>query len=285
MVRWNTRKSILVVDNGEFRKTRPKTPEGEAIIVKGRHEAIISEEMFQAAQEKRGRSHKMTNQGGRKLKNPLASLMYCECGRAMSYRASTRGEYKHRPAVLVCNRQTECGNGSIRVTEMMDFIADALKEKIAEFEIEVNNVDKESNNLHEKLINSLEKKLADLNAREIALWESQVDPDPTKRMPPNVFQALTEKIVKEREETESALAKARETVVTPIDYEKKIVTFQKALDALLDDEVSVDEKNHLLKQCIYRIDYHRDAPTRMLGKGVGRQWVIPPAEIVVKWMV
>lgn len=284
MIRWNTRKGILVVDNGEFRKTRPKTPE-EAIITKGKHEAIISEEVFQAAQEKRGRTHKMTYQGEKHLKNPLASLMFCECGRAMSYRASTRGEYKHRPAVLVCNRQTECGNGSIRVEEMMDFIVDALREKIAQFEIEVNDVDKESNNLHEKMIKSLEKKLVELNAKEIALWESQVDPDVAKRMPPNVFQALTDKLIKEREETESALAKARETVVKPIDYEKQIVTFQKALEALLDDNKSVEDKNHLMKQCIRRIDYHREAPTRMLGKGVGRQWITQPAEIDIQWMV
>lgn len=283
LVRRNTRKTKLIVDNGKFRKTRPKVAEGEAIIVKGRHEAIISEELFHAAQEKRGRTHRTCD--NKELKNPLASILFCECGKAMSYRKSTKGAYKYKPAVLACNGQKYCGNGSIRAEEMMDFIADALKQKIAEFEIEVKNVDRESTNLHEKMIKSLEKKLSDLNAREISLWESQVDPDITKRMPTHVFQALTEKLVAEREETETALAKARATVTTHIDYEKKIITFQKALDTLLDDEVSIAEKNHLLKQCIRRIDYHRDAPQKMTGKGAGRQWTQPRVDLDIKWMV
>jgi hypothetical protein len=241
--------------------------------------------MFQAAQAKRGRSHKMTNMGGKKLQNPLASLLFCQCGRAMVYRKSTRDAYRHRPAILVCNRQMECGTGSIHIEEMMDFIANAIRQKITEFEIELKNVDKETSNLHEKLIKSLEKKLSDLNAREIALWESQVDPDVAKRMPTNVFQALTDKLTKEREETESALAKARATVVTPIDYENKIVTFTKALNALLDDKVNVEEKNHLMKQCIRRITYHRDKPTRLLGKGSRNQWTTPPVKMDIEWMV
>ena len=100
-------------------------------------------------------------------------------------------------------------------------------------------------------------------------------------MPSHIFQALTDKLVKEREETETALTKAREAISTPIDYERKKLTFQKALDALLDDEVSVAEKNHLLKACIDRIEYHRDAPQRMLGKGVGKQWILAPIELEV----
>ena len=101
-------------------------------------------------------------------------------------------------------------------------------------------------------------------------------------MPAHVFQALTDKLVKEREETESAIAKARETISVPVNYEKKRATFQQALDALLDDEKSAADKNHLLKACIDRIDYRREVPQRILGKGSGRQWTTPPIEIDVK---
>lgn len=283
LIRWNTRKSTVVVENGEFRKIRTKNP--EAILVKGRHQATVPEVLFYAAQEKRGRSNKMTVTNNKQLRNPFASLMFCECGRAMSYRHSTRGNLKYRPPILVCNNQPECGNGSIRVDEMVDFIIEALKEKITEFEIEVNNTDKESSNLHEKLIASLEKKLADLNTKELTMWNKQVDPDESKHIPDNIFQTMTAELIADREETKKALEKARATIVKPIDFEKKIVTFQKALNALLDDEVSVDDKNNLMKQCIRRIDYHRDAPKKMLGKGVGRQWIMQPVEIDIKWML
>lgn len=284
MVKWNERKAVLVVDNGEFRKTRPKTAEGEHILCKGKHEAIISEELFNAAQEKRGRSHRTCD--NKELRNPLASLLYCECGRAMSYRHSTRGEKKYRnDPRLVCNGQKYCGNGSCSVPEMLDFVAEVLKQRIAEFELEAQKGDNKSNALHENLVKSLEKKLTDLNARELSLWESQLDPEISKRMPTHVFQALTDKLVKEREETETALEKARAAVSTPIDYEKKRVTFQKALDALLDDEVSVAEKNHFLKACISRITYHREIPQRVVGKGNGRKYTNPPIELDVKLML
>ena len=280
MIRWNERKAVLVVDNGNFRKTRPKTAEGEMILSKGKHEAIISEELFYATQEKRGKTHRTCN--NKELRNPLASLLYCECGRAMSYRHSTRknGDYRGE-ARLVCNRQHHCGNGSCSVTEMVDFVADALRQRIREFEVEINNCDDESNKFHEKLIKSLEKKLSDLNAKELALWESQVDPNPDNRVPAHIFQAITNKLNTDREETEIALDKARKAISTPIDYEKKLETFQNALDALLDDEVSVAEKNHLLKACIDRIEYHREVPQRILGKGNGRGYTSPPIELEV----
>lgn len=284
MVRWNNKKTKLIVDNGVFRKTRPKAPKEEVIITQGKHEAIISSELFQAAQEKRGRSHKTTLGGKKELKNPLASLLFCECGRAMSYRKTTRVKYNNRPAVLVCNDQIHCGNGSVLASEMETFIADALREKIAEFEIEVKNVDKESSNLQDKLIKNLEKKISDLNAKEMSMWKRQVDPN-AKKMPENVFQTMMEELVEERDKTEAALIKAQETIVTPIDYEEKIVTLKKALNALLDNTVSIEEKNHLMKQCIRRVDYHRDAPVRILGKGSNNQWTQPQVELNITWML
>ena len=278
MVVWNKRKAALVVDNGEFRKTRPKTPEDEVILCKGKHEAIISEELFEAAKEKRARSHRTVN--NKELRNPLASMLYCECGRAMAYRHSTRGNLKYRPPRLVCNGQRHCGNGSCSVTEIIDFVADMLKQKIAEFEIEAKRGDDNTNKYQEKRIKSLEKKLIDLGSKELALWESQFDEE--TKMPSHIFQALTNKLAKEREETEAALEKANEALNTHIDYEKKIVTFQQALDALLDDSVSVAEKNHFLKKCIDRIVYQREVPTRILGKGSGKQWTNPPIKLDVK---
>ena len=283
LVRWNDRKAILVVDNGEFRKTRPKTPKEEAILCEGKHEAIISDELFQAAQEKRGRSHKTCD--NRTLRNPLASILYCECGRAMSYRHSTRGELKYREPRLVCNDQHHCGNGSCSVTELVDFVVTVLRKKISEYEIKVTQGNTDTDDFHEKRIKSLEKKLSDISAREVSLWESQVDPDPAVRMPPHIFQTLTEKLTKEREETETALTEARNAVKTHVNYGTLIVTLQKALDALLDDEVSVDEKNKLLKACITRINYRRDVPQRVLGKGTGRQWTSPPIELDVRLKV
>ena len=283
MIRWNTRKGLWIVEDGEFRKTRPINKGEDRILVKGLHDPIISEELFNLAQEKRGRSHRTCD--NKELKNPLASLLYCKCGRAMTYRHSTRGNLKYRPPVLVCTGQNYCESGSIRVDEMMDMVADALRKKIKEFEITVKNTDNKSLELQEKMVKNLEKKLLDIDAREMSLWESQVDPNNLNRMPPHIFQALNDKIKTDRDNTKAALEKVKAELSTPIDYEQKIVTFQRALDALLDDKVSVAEKNDLLKKCIRRIEYQRDKPTRMLGKGVGRQWILQDVNLDINFMV
>lgn len=284
MVKWNERKAVLVVDNGQFRKTRPVNESDDYILCKGRHEAIISEELFNAAQEKRGRSHKTCN--NRELRNPLASILFCECGRAMSYRHSTKGNsVRTGEPRLVCNAQQHCGNGSCSVPEMMEFVVEILKQRIEEFELEAKKGTSKSSEFYEKQIKTLEKKLQDINAKELALWESQVDPDPNNRMPQHIFQAIINKLLKEREETETALAKVRESLSTPVNNEIKRVNFQKALDALLDEGVSVREKNRLLKACISRITYHRDPLERIEGKGSRGLYSTPPIELDVKLTV
>ena len=275
MIRWNTRKGQYIVVDGEFKKTRPVNKGDDRILTKGLHDPIISEELFNAAQEKRGRTHRTCD--NRNLRNPFASLLYCECGKAMSYRHK-----KGREPRLVCNEQKYCGSGSCQVQEIIDLVVPGLKEAIAEFKVEARKGDNDTKSikLHEELIKNLEKKLTDLDAKEIALWDAQINPDPASKMPTNVFQAITDKITKERQDTTIALEKARKQVVKPIDYESKIVTFQKAVDTLLDDNATADEKNMLLKECIERMTYGRKLAIRIPG---GRHnWSYEPIDLDVK---
>jgi hypothetical protein len=167
------------------------------------------------------------------------------------------------------------------VDEIIDFVAETLRQRIANFDLEIHDPDN-SDNFHEKQLKKLEKDLADINSKEIAMWESQFDADESKRVPQHIFSSISEKLSKERWEIENAIANIKEVLAKPISYEKQKVNFQKALDALLDDKVSVAEKNHLLKACIDRIEYHRDKPERQRGKGVGRQWTSPPIELNIE---
>lgn len=275
MIRWNTRKGKYVVVDGEFKKTRPINEGDDRILVKGLHDPIITEELFNMAQEKRGRTHRTCD--NKNLRNPFASLLFCECGKAMSYRHK-----KGREPRLVCNEQKYCGSGSCQVAEIEAMVVETLRAKIAEFEVEAKRggTDDKSVKLHEELLKNLEKKLVDLDAKEIALWDAQVNPDASTKMPAHVFQALSDKIAKERKDTEIALEKARKNTAKPIDYASKIVTFQKTLDALLDETVSVDKKNKLLKDCIDRMTYSRKLATRIPG---GRHnWSYEPIELDIK---
>ena len=289
-VKWNWRKTVTVVEDGEIVKTNPKSKVGEYLIYEGKHPAIISEELFNAAREKQGRNHRA--KPTTKVRNPLAGLLYCQCGRAMSMRT-----YRYRDAAprLLCDDQAHCHTGSCTFEEMMNHVVGILKECIEDFEIRIKNECGDAMKLHEKLLKSLEKKMQALEAKELSLWEAQAHPDPAQRMPPHIFTALNKKVLKEQEEVKEAMCNARKSMPNPIDYQEKLLRFQDALNALLDPEVDALTKNKLLKACIERIDYKREAPERLkrdpgVKKGgqfesSGGRWTNPPIELDVKLRV
>lgn len=301
-VKWNWRKTVSVVEDGEIRKTNPKSKIGEYLIYEGRHDGIISEELFYAAREKQGRNHRAKPKT--KVRNPLASILFCKCGRAMSLRTYKNKDGTERnPPRLLCDGQVHCKTGSCLYDEMIDRVASILEQCIEDFEIRIQADNGDSAKLHAQLIKNLEKKLKDLQAKELAQWEAQADPDEDKRMPHHIFKQLNEKLLKEKEEIQQALCKARESMPEPVDYEEKLKHFRDALAALRDPNVDALKKNRLLKACIDRIEYHRDKPERIPSKQVryydkeqkrtrwksplqtGGNWTAPPIELDVKLKV
>ena len=262
-VKWNHRKTLTIVEEGEFKKTRPVAKVGEYLIYDGKHEAIVPEELFNAAQAKKGRNTRQ--KPTTKVRNPFAGLIWCKCGRAMSLRI-----YKNRDSAprLLCDGQTYCKTGSCLYSEMEERVSAILADCIRDFQVRLKNNEGDSVKLHMRLINNLEAKQKELEAKELAQWEAQADPDPAKRMPPHIFQKLNEKLLKEKEEVRQALCKAYESMPEPVDYEEKIAQFTEALNALHNPDVDAATKNRLLKACIERIEYHRDAPQRIRSKQV-----------------
>ena len=281
-VKWNWRKTVMIVEGGEIVKTRPKSKIGEFLVYDGRHEAIISEELFTAAQEKQGNNPRVKPTV--KIRNALAGLIYCQCGRAMTLRTYKKDGKERSAPRLLCNGQVHCGTGSYAYEEILDRVCMVLEQCIEDFEIRLTNDTGDSAKLHTKLIKNLEKKFEDLEKKELAQWEQQAHPDPEQRMPPHIFKQLNEKLLKEKEEIKQALCKAYESMPEPVDYGDKVVRFKDALDAVRNPDVDAKTKNTLLKSCIERIDYKREKPQRIKGKSVGETgaWTNPPFEIDVK---
>jgi hypothetical protein len=297
-VKWNWRKTITVVEDGEIRKIRPKSEIGEYLVYEGRHEAIISEELFNATQEKLGKNPRVRQ--NMSIRNPLAGLVYCQCGRAMTLRTYKSHDSEPR---LLCVDQSHCKTGSCTYDEMLEMVKGVLTQCIEDFEHRIESSSGDSMKLHEKLLKSLEKKMQELEAREIAQWEAQSHPDESQRMPPHIFKMLNEKLLKEKDEVKEAMCNARKSMPDPIDYGEKVVRFRKALDALDDSNRSAEDKNRLLKDCIERIDYNREKPERIKSQQVyyydkekkrtrtksplktGGNWTKPPIDIDVKLKV
>jgi len=294
-VRWNWRRTVTIVEEGEIKQVRPQAKVGEYLVYEGKHDAIISDELFQAAQEKKGRNHRAKPKT--KIRNPLAGLLFCQCGRAMSLRTY---KYHNAEPRLLCDNQKYCGMSSCTYAAMLDRVREILQQCIADFEVRIKDDNKDAASLHLNLIKRLEAKRTELDAKELAQWEAQADPDPAKRMPAHIFQLLNEKLLKEKEEVREALCKAYESMPEPVNYEDKLVRFQAALEALDDPDASPAKKNKLLKECIDRIEYHREKAVRIQSKqeryydpvqkrtrhrsplNTGGNWTSPPIELDVK---
>lgn len=293
-VRWNWRKTVQIVEDGDIRKVRPKTEIGEYFVFDGKQDPIVSVELFAAAREKQGRNHRA--KPTTKVRNPLAGLLFCQCGRAMSLRT-----YKSHGSAprLLCDNQTYCKTTSCLYSEIIDRVCEILEECIEDFEMRIKNNNEDSQKLHADLIKRLEAKRDELEKKEISQWEKYSEDG----MPKHIFDTLNEKVLHEKEEITQALCKAKAAMPNPVDYEEKRRRFQNALDALNNPEVSAQEKNRLLKACIDRIDYRREKAQRIESQQVryydkeqkrtryksplntGGNWTSPPIELDVKLRV
>lgn len=261
-VRWNWRKTVKVIEDQEVKVLRPKASDvDEYLLYKGKHDGIISEELFNKAKEIRGTRHR--TRPDTTLKNPFSGIMYCKCGAKIGYNSYEKDGKEFAPPKLVCNNQVYCKNGSAILSEVLEYVCDSLRDCIADFEVRVDSKQDDSVKLHRNLIDNLEKQMKDLEAKELAQWEAQSDPDPVKRMPSHIFQKLNEKLLKEKEEIKQALCTAYESMPEPIDYKERILKFTDALRALEDPNVSAKIKNQYLKEIIERIEYERPANVRI----------------------
>lgn len=297
-VKWNHRKTLTIVEEGEFKKTRPVAKIGEYLIYDGKHEAIVPEELFNAAQAKKGRNTRQKPHT--KIRNPLAGLLFCQCGRAMSLRTYTKNGVERSAPRLLCDGQNICKTTSCNYDEIIVKVKEILRQCIHDFEVRIKNDDGDSAKLHANLIKRLEAKKEELDKKEIAQWEAQADPDPSKRMPDHVFKVLNEKLLKEKEEVQQALCNAYESMPDPVDYEEKLLRFKAALNALENPDATAEQKNKLLKACIERITYKREKAERIKSKQVryydpvlkktrnksplhtGGNWTAPEIELDVK---
>ena len=253
-VRWNWRKTETIVVEGEIRKVRPKTEVGEYLVFEGKHPAIVSDEIFQAARAKQGKNHRAKSKT--KVRNPLSGLLFCQCGRAMTYRTYTAHK---SPPRLLCTNQAYCKTTSCLYEEIVDRVRDMLKKSILDFEVRINNDEATSKELFENQIKRLKAKMEELNRKELRQWEKYSE----EEMPKEIFDKLNAKVLEEKDEIQQALCIAYESMPEPVDYEKQLDNFKAALEALDNPDMPAAKTNKLLKACIERIDYYREKAVRI----------------------
>ena len=263
-VRWNWRKTIKIIEDQQVRELRPKAKVDEYLIFEGKHDGIVSKELFERAKQIRGT--RPPYKTDTTLRNPLSGLMYCKCGAKIGYNTYVKHGKEFAPPKLRCNNQVRCKSGSADFQEIVDYICNSLRECIEDFKVRVKHKKDDSSKLHLSLIENLKKKLKDLEAQELSQWEAQSHPDPKKRMPEHVFQRLNEKLLAEKEEVTQALCQAEKAIPKQIDYKDRILRFTDALNALEDPNVPAKITNQYLKDIIEEIKYERPPIVRITKK-------------------
>lgn len=283
-VRWNYRKTTSIVEGGEIKTYRPKSKDEDVLLFPGKHEAIISDELFQAAKARMGKNHRA--KPNTKVRNPLAGLLYCQCGRAMSLRTYHKNGVECSAPRLLCDDQAYCHTSSAFYDDVIEKVRTVLEDAIKDFEFKINSEEPAAISRHRAQIKRLENTLDELKRKEINQWEKYAE----EGMPKAVFDKLNEKVLKDIADTEKALVSAKNTLPDIKHYEECLCRFCNALDALQNNEMPAAEKNILLKACIERIDYRRENSVRLTRKNtsnksilkVGGNWDAAPIELNVK---
>ena len=160
---------------------------------------------------------------------------------------------------MSCAETGEAVGQHPRAADVLDEVAKVLSESIADFEVRIESGTDDSAEVHNRMIERMEKRLEELKKLEVQQWKEKMK----NGMPEHVFKALNGPTVAEIEELEHALCEARDAVPEVIDLGERVVTFRAALEALRDPDAPVKEKNRLLKACIERITYDRKKYTEV----------------------
>ncbi len=159
-------KSIKPNQNKEV-KMRPKD---QWITVDGKHEAIISDEVYILAQKiLSSRSHVPYNT---KVTNPLAGIIKCKlCGTSMVYRP-----YGKRDPHIVC--YNNCGNKSSKFIYVEERLLKALNEWLIQYKSKWTEIDlpktshiNELVHIHKNALKNLKTKLTELEKQKSSLHD------------------------------------------------------------------------------------------------------------------
>lgn len=244
---WNQHKTETNYVDGKLVKSRPKNK--DFLVFEGRHPALISEELFNAAKERLGRNPRVTP--GRELVNPLARLMYCQCGYAMSYRKMVARGVETAPPRLLCHHQQFCHTRSVTFKRALDAVISGLEQHLEDFEVKLKNGDGESAILKEERLSHIQKELDEIEKQQEKLYDflerGIYDED--------TFVKRNKALMEKREELRSAYNKITATLPMSVNYEDKIVKLSQAIEALKDDALSAKVKNDFLTAIVDKIVY------------------------------
>lgn len=253
-IRVSYKKTIKKLVNGKVKKGR--VYDCNCPTYQGLHEPIISEELWNKAQEVSVQNNAFPVKHSTELKNTFAGILYCsKCGHKMA-RAISGG----RDSRIVCSNM-HCDAISSSLPAVEKSVISALENWLQSYEIELKSKDvvidiTPLKTTADNLDNELEK-LISQQEKTCELLEQGI-------YSVDMFQKRNTLL---EEKINELKAQKNNILIELQDYETKKETMNstpKILKGLLAkyDKLSVEEKNKMLKTIIKRIDYSKEC-----GKG------------------
>lgn len=245
LIRYDYRKLERVIIEGELQKQRATRK--NALLYAGRHPAIVSQELWDEVQHARAARHLPPVRSHLDIQNPLAGLMYCECGSVMVKAAQTKG----RGIRIHCKDQTRCGNAGCTIDVLLREIAEALRAELSDRTVCEGTSADDAAAISGR-VRMLTARHDTLLAKQDALWEKLAE-----GMPRDVFDRLLEKNKRELAACADALTEARSAADRAAGAEVVEASLHAALGALQRPDAPVKETNALLRAVIQRVTYKR----------------------------
>lgn len=246
-VRWFRRKVTKDFDGELMKKVKHRNTHDEYLIADGKHEPLISEELFNKAQTL---FTGIVPTNTAKLVNPFAGILKCsKCGKLMSYHSYKHKKGNVRPRIIHVESEL-CKVKSCFFDDVMSAVIEALNSHISDFTLTLNNSNKnEEKRKYEQLQALMREDLKKLEIKKDKLFDNFEDGIYTKAEFLERKKINTAKIEKLKQEL------ANLTPPNIDDIEFKIVKFSEVVKSLKDESISVVIKNNLLKDIIKSIEY------------------------------
>lgn len=268
-VTWDRRKTQKTYKNGTIIEYRPRSEDG--IIVDGKHPPIISQEIWDKAQEIAAtRAHPAANSRNTGV-NPLAGLLYCRCGFVLSYKLFYDRKTKEPiEPYYVCDHTTTtgCNVRAASVASVLALIRDSMAVSLEHYRSHLTDTPTPDTSL--TLRESLESELASLKKQQTRLFdllEREIYDEDTFRERSAIIKNRTAEITAE-------LAKIQSTQHTAADYATFCTNLEICVNTICDTTIPAETRNDIMKKVVRRITYSRDRSPR-------RAWDPTPIEIKI----
>ena len=255
-IRWNVRKTVKNMSGGVLMTSRPRNLNtDEVMLIDGIHNPIISEKIFNSAQDIRISRRISPVKMSDKIVNPLTGLVVCsKCGHKMVRRPSKTAE-----DYLIC-QYSHCSNVSSMLESVEKKIIESLESWLKGYQVEVNGTMKKHDEINSdkiKMKNAVEKEISETDrqlSKVYDLFEKDIYDTDTFIKRSESLKKRSEKLKKEYTVLKNEIAQNIENANAEIMIIPKV---EKILETYYSTS-SPAERNYMLRQVLEKVEYTKD---------------------------